>query len=136
MSSAGPPGSMVRKKSLKKEDQNHTADEIDPNDGIDESGSNGDATDHDDHDEQNDADHKSEKSSVQKKNKNQNELRSSCGICGAPAADHLHYGAFCCYSCRAFFRRSGHRVYKCVRSTDDCKIESKTRRNCKKCRYR
>ena len=105
MSSAGPPGSMVRKKSLKKEDQSntveinvsrnessylidphdqinykndlidHTADEIDPNDGIDESGSNGDATDHDDHDEQNDADHKSEKSSVQKKNKNQNELR-------------------------------------------------------------
>ena len=36
-------------------------------------------------------------------------VQVKCWICGAAAADHLHYGAICCYSCRAFFRRSGHR---------------------------
>ena len=30
----------------------------------------------------------------------------SCQICGDVANDHIHYGAKCCYSCRAFFRRS------------------------------
>jgi len=63
-------------------------------------------------------------------------LRQNCQICGAPAANHLHYGAFCCYSCRAFFRRSGERVYKCLTGNNSCKIESNTRRACKKCRYR
>ena len=27
-------------------------------------------------------------------------LASQCSVCGAPAADHLHYGALSCYSCR------------------------------------
>ena len=29
-----------------------------------------------------------------------------CQVCGDVANDHIHYGAKCCYSCRAFFRRS------------------------------
>lgn len=67
------------------------------------------------------------------------ELKVKCWICKAPAAEHIHYGegnfsyihifrynqidgdlsdgcisgAVCCYSCRAFFRRSGERVYHC-----------------------
>ena len=32
-------------------------------------------------------------------------LTSTCNVCGSPAAAHLHYGAVSCYSCRAFFRR-------------------------------
>ena len=27
-------------------------------------------------------------------------LSSQCSVCSAPAADHLHYGAISCYSCR------------------------------------
>ena len=38
------------------------------------------------------------------KEKDEN-LSSSCSVCGSPAAAHLHYGAVSCYSCRAFFRR-------------------------------
>ena len=60
-------------------------------------------------------------------------LTASCHVCSAPAAQHLHYGAICCYrfncedfllnsgnlkfficSCRAFFRRSGGRKYVCI----------------------
>ena len=41
-----------------------------------------------------------------------------------------------CVNLKFFKFFPGHREYKCVRSTDDCKIESKTRRSCKKCRYR
>jgi hypothetical protein len=63
-------------------------------------------------------------------------LRQTCQICDAPAANHLHYGAFCCYSCRAFFRRSGDRTYKCSTGNNTCKIENNTRKACKKCRYR
>ena len=33
------------------------------------------------------------------------QLTTSCSVCGGPAASHLHYGAVCCYSCRAFFRK-------------------------------
>ena len=28
-------------------------------------------------------------------------LSSQCSVCSAPAADHLHYGAVSCYSCRS-----------------------------------
>ena len=27
-------------------------------------------------------------------------LTSQCGVCGAPASEHRHYGAVSCYSCR------------------------------------
>ena len=32
-------------------------------------------------------------------------MREQCKVCMSPAADHIHYGAICCFSCRAFFRR-------------------------------
>ena len=33
-----------------------------------------------------------------------------------------HYGAVCCYSCRAFFRRGITRSYVCVRGDDLCQV--------------
>ena len=35
-----------------------------------------------------------------------------CSVCSAPAPDHLHFGGHCCYSCRAFFRRTIQRMEK------------------------
>ena len=34
-----------------------------------------------------------------------------------------HYGAVCCYSCRAFFRRGITRSYVCVRGDDLCQVK-------------
>ena len=31
---------------------------------------------------------------------------SECPICSEVCVNHLHYGGICCYSCKAFFRRS------------------------------
>ena len=58
-----------------------------------------------------------------------------CQICGDIANDHIHYGAKCCYSCRAFFRRSisGGTKYSCVQS-GQCLINKTTRRQCQACR--
>merc|ERR1712242_439418 len=59
----------------------------------------------------------------------------SCQICGDVANDHIHYGAKCCYSCRALFRRSisGGTKYNCVQS-GNCVINKSTRRQCQACR--
>jgi len=62
-------------------------------------------------------------------------LTSECLVCGGKAAAHQHYGAVCCYSCRAFFRRGILRAYTCVRGDKSCQINSITRTNCKKCRF-
>ena len=60
-----------------------------------------------------------------------------CGVCGEPAAKHVHYGATTCFSCRAFFRRSiqngATKQYSC-RKGGSCLINLKTRKNCQKCR--
>lgn len=60
-----------------------------------------------------------------------------CGVCGAAAAKHVHYGATTCFSCRAFFRRSiqngAAKQYVC-RKGNKCDIMVKTRKNCQKCR--
>ena len=60
-----------------------------------------------------------------------------CPICGNEAGKHVHYGGRACTSCRAFFRRSvQHDAYKkffC--STKNCKIDSKSWRSCKWCRF-
>jgi len=63
-------------------------------------------------------------------------LSSQCSVCSAPAADHLHYGAISCYSCRAFFRRGVPKQQRCIFGSDDCQITMKNRTNCKVCRYR
>ena len=60
-----------------------------------------------------------------------------CPICGNEAGKHVHYGGRACTSCRAFFRRSvQHDAYKkffC--SSKNCKIDSKSWRSCKWCRF-
>eukprot|EP00092_Neocalanus_flemingeri_P020536 GFUD01022249.1.p1 GENE.GFUD01022249.1~~GFUD01022249.1.p1 ORF type:complete len:860 (+),score=226.22 GFUD01022249.1:56-2581(+) len=62
-------------------------------------------------------------------------LTAQCLICTGAAAAHQHYGAVCCYSCRAFFRRGITRNYACVRGDNLCQVNSITRTNCKRCRY-
>lgn len=62
-------------------------------------------------------------------------LTAVCLVCGGKAAAHQHYGAVCCYSCRAFFRRGITRSYACVRGDMSCQVNSITRTNCKRCRF-
>jgi len=59
-----------------------------------------------------------------------------CGVCAAPASNKKYYGGVTCVSCRMFFRRSVHRSYSCVRTSNDCNIDPKLRKFCKKCRFR
>jgi len=61
-------------------------------------------------------------------------LREKCRVCGSPASENKNYGAICCFSCKAFFRR-GQPVVRCVANTDECRITKKTRVKCKSCRY-
>ncbi len=58
-----------------------------------------------------------------------------CQVCGDVANDHIHYGANCCYSCRAFFRRSiaAGTKYTCLQNKTCC-ITKTTRRQCQACR--
>eukprot|EP00092_Neocalanus_flemingeri_P012947 GFUD01013946.1.p1 GENE.GFUD01013946.1~~GFUD01013946.1.p1 ORF type:complete len:796 (+),score=184.42 GFUD01013946.1:66-2453(+) len=62
-----------------------------------------------------------------------------CGVCSAPAPDHLHFGAHSCYSCRAFFRRTTQRnlvkgLKRCRTGLNKCEISNKTK-SCIHCRY-
>jgi len=65
-------------------------------------------------------------------------LLISCGVCGSPAPDHLHFGGHCCYSCRAFFRRTIERMEKtdivCRTRLKNCEV-SETSKSCAACRY-
>ncbi len=70
-----------------------------------------------------------------------------CKVCGALAGKHVYYGARTCISCRGFFRRSvqsNHYKFFCCTSQDplvqasnssSCLVNSKTRKNCKRCRF-
>ena len=49
-------------------------------------------------------------------------LTTVCLVCQGPSAAHTHYGAICCYSCRAFFRRGIHKNYACVRGDNSCQV--------------
>ena len=62
-------------------------------------------------------------------------LSAECLVCGGAAAAHQHYGAICCYSCRAFFRRGIGKSYCCVEGTGDCNIDWTCRRSCQWCRF-
>ena len=92
-------------------------------------------------------------------------LTSQCSVCTAPAAEHIHYGAVSCYSCRwisntypnvqcktaqpstitkiclpiyyfrAFFRRGAPKQKKCIFGHNECNINQHNRTNCKLCRY-
>jgi len=62
-----------------------------------------------------------------------------CGVCSAPAPDHLHFGAHTCYSCRAFFRRTAQRqavkgLKRCRTGLKKCQVSDQTK-NCIHCRY-
>ncbi len=52
-----------------------------------------------------------------------------CLVCGAPAPHHIHFGGRCCFSCRAFFRRTVLRypdpeaVLRCISGTQSCRID-------------
>ena len=48
-------------------------------------------------------------------------LCSQCSVCSAPAADHLHYGADSCYSCRPV----GHGFATHVLTQSKVKLQSK-----------
>ena len=61
-----------------------------------------------------------------------------CKVCGAPAGKHNYYGARCCISCRGFFRRSvqsNHYKFFDCKVPENCVVDIKTRKNCKKCRF-
>ena len=85
-------------------------------------------------------------------------LNLICGVCSAPAPDHLHFGgkvwlgisckdlfkppnfvAHTCYSCRAFFRRTAQRkaakgLKRCRTGLKKCQV-SDEKKNCIHCRY-
>ena len=62
----------------------------------------------------------------------------SCLICGGNAGKHVHYGGQACYSCKAFFRRAvkddAYKKFNC--QSKSCKIDSKSWRSCKWCRFK
>jgi len=62
-------------------------------------------------------------------------LNCVCSVCQGPAADHLHYGAISCYSCRAFFRRGSPKQIRCIFGHGKCTVSRYNRTNCKLCRY-
>ena len=66
-------------------------------------------------------------------------LTLSCGVCSAPAPEHLHFGTHSCYSCRAFFRRTANRVKqkglkRCKTGLKKCPVTADTK-SCIHCRY-
>ena len=65
-------------------------------------------------------------------------LTLECDVCSAPAPDHFHFGGHCCYSCRAFFRRTIERMEKldvvCRTGNSNCEVSEKSK-SCSACRY-
>jgi len=63
-------------------------------------------------------------------------LTIECGVCSGPAPDHLHFGARCCYSCRAFFRRTAPRSssLRCRSGLGKCDVSHRNKK-CISCRY-
>ena len=65
-------------------------------------------------------------------------LCRECGVCTAPAPDHLHFGGHCCYSCRAFFRRTIERMERmdivCRTGDNLCEVNENSK-SCSSCRY-
>ena len=69
-------------------------------------------------------------------------LSKTCQICETKAPEKVkfyhHYGAICCYSCKAFFRRyvrgeNNPHLYKC-KGNNTCPLTN-GRKTCKPCRY-
>jgi len=67
--------------------------------------------------------------------------RGCCLVCEEKLIKpNNHYGGQCCYSCRAFFRRtataSPRKQEKQCKNNSDCEITVVTRKNCVPCRFR
>ena len=64
---------------------------------------------------------------------------TECAVCSEVTDNHhMHYGAMCCFSCRAFFRRANQKTKKTVyvcKQDGNCDISFKNRKKCQKCRY-
>lgn len=76
--------------------------------------------------------------SVKKKRRAPAALVLDCDVCSAPAPDHLHFGGHCCYSCRAFFRRTIERMVKidvvCRTGEKMCEVTENSK-SCSACRF-
>jgi hypothetical protein len=63
---------------------------------------------------------------------------TQCAVCEEVTENHhMHYGAFCCFSCRAFFRRANQRTNKSpyiCKNESKCDVTFKNRKKCQKCR--
>ena len=64
----------------------------------------------------------------------------ACKVCNSfKVGSHNHYGADCiCYSCRGFFLRAVSSSYYQIfqhNPINNCIIDSKNRKSCKKCRF-
>ncbi len=66
-------------------------------------------------------------------------LTEQCRVCDAPADHHVHYGAICCPSCRAFFRRSVQSDVDFVcksKAAGKCTLRRRSKlRACQRCRF-
>ena len=66
--------------------------------------------------------------------------KQPCAVCGQLTENkHMHYGAFSCLSCRAFFRRCHQKstkqgFIKECKSNGECSIANEDRKRCQKCR--
>ncbi|CAG2166176.1 unnamed protein product, partial [Oppiella nova] len=58
-----------------------------------------------------------------------------CGVCGDKTNGYYNFNAITCDSCKAFFRRNAFKrdQFKCY-FDNNCKIDFKTRKVCRKCR--
>jgi len=76
--------------------------------------------------------------SKMKKKRAPTALTIPCAVCSSPAPDHVHFGGHCCYSCRAFFRRTIERMEKteivCRTGIGKCEV-SEMSKACSACRY-
>jgi len=66
-------------------------------------------------------------------------LTLKCDVCGDKAPEHLHFGGHCCYSCRAFFRRTATKQpnldqLRCRSGTKTCIIDLDYK-DCIACRF-
>ena len=65
-------------------------------------------------------------------------ITTKCSVCLELTDNHhLHYGALCCFSCRAFFRRANQVTKKAAyvcKHGNTCDVSLKNRKKCQKCR--
>ncbi len=68
------------------------------------------------------------------------EQHNRCPVCeDGDVGRHSYYGGRSCHSCRGFFRRSvqsgHHHLFQCKTGTSTCRVLSRSRKSCTKCRF-